>query len=71
MFCRNLYILTKKHSLQVRYALSEVFTWLQNHIYHPSIFLRDFSMNIADLQDKITDSSLGNWFIIPIKDSPI
>ena len=27
----NVYIPTKKHSLQVRYAFSEIFTWLQNH----------------------------------------
>jgi len=32
----NVFIPTKKHSLQVRYAFSEVFTWLQNHTNYPS-----------------------------------
>jgi len=67
----NVYIPSKKHSLQVRYKFSEVFTWLQNHTNHPSILLGDFNMSTADLQDKLTNSNLGNWFVLPINGSPI
>jgi len=67
----NVYIPTKKHSLQVRYAFSEVFTWLQNHTNHPSILLGDFNMSTSDLQDKLSNSNLDNWFILPINGSPI
>jgi len=28
-------------------------------------------MSTADLQDKLTNSNLGNWFILPINSSPI
>jgi len=56
----NVYIPTKKHSLHVRYAFSEVFSWLQNHTYHPSIFLGDFDMSTSDLQDKLSNSNLDN-----------
>jgi len=28
-------------------------------------------MSTADLQDKLTDSNLGNWFILTINGSPI
>jgi len=41
-FIGNANIPTKKHLLQVRYAFSEVFTWLQNHTNHPSIPHGDF-----------------------------
>jgi len=44
----NVYIPTMKHSLQLRYASSEVFTWPQNYTNHPSILLRDFNMCTAD-----------------------
>ena len=67
----NVYIPTKKHSFQVQYAFSEVFTWLQNHTNHPSILLGDFNMNTADLQGKLMDSNLVNWFILLINDSSI
>ena len=67
----NVYVPTKKHNLQVRYAFSEVFTWLQNHTNHPSILLGDFNMSTADLQGKLSDSNLGNWFILPINGSSI
>ena len=65
----NVFIPTKKHSLQVQYAFSEIFTWLQNHTNHPSVLLRDFIMSTAELQDKLTNSNLGNWFILPINGS--
>ena len=67
----NDYIPTKKHSSQVRYAFSEVFTWLQNHTNHPSILLGDFNMSTSDLQDKLSNSNLDDWFILPINGSPI
>jgi len=35
------------------------------------ILLGDFNMNTADLQDKLTNSNLDNWFIFPINGSPI
>jgi len=66
-----IYIPTKKHSLQVRYAFSEVFTWLQNHMNHLSILLGDFNMSTSDLQDKLSNSNLDNWLILPINGSPI
>ena len=28
-------------------------------------------MSTSDLQDKLTNSNLGNWFILPINGSPI
>jgi len=61
----------RKHSLQVQYAFSEVFTWLQNHTNHLSILLGDFNMSTSDLQDKLSISNLDNWFILPINGSPI
>jgi len=67
----NVYISTKKQSLQVRYAFSEVFIWLQNHTNHPSILLGDFNISTSDLQDKLSNSNLDNWFIPPINGSPI
>ena len=67
----NVYIPTKKHLLQVRYAFSEVFTWLQNHMNHLSILLGDFNMSTSDLQDKLSNSNLDNWLILPINGSPI
>jgi len=45
----NVYIPTKKHSLQaflIQYAaFSEVFTWLQNLTNHPFILLGDVNMS--------------------------
>ena len=67
----NVYIPTKKHSLQVRYAFSEVFTWLQNHTNHTSILLGDFIMSTTDLQDKLINNNFDNWFILSINSSPI
>jgi len=67
----NAHIPIKKHSLQVRYAFSEVFTWLQNHTDHPSILLGDFNMSTTDLQDKLSNSNIDNWFILPINGTPI
>jgi hypothetical protein len=67
----NVFIPTKKHSLQVRYAFSEFFTWLHNHTNHPSILLGDFNMSTSDLQDKLSNSNFDNWFILPINGSPI
>jgi len=61
----------KKHSFQVRYGFSEVFILLQNHMNHPSILLGDFNMSTADLQDKLTDNYIDNWFIFPSNGSPI
>ena len=61
----------RKHSLQVRYAFSEVFTWLPNHTSHLSIFLGDFNISTCDLHIKLTIGNLGNWFILPINGSPI
>jgi len=44
---------------------------LQNHMNHPSILLGDFNMSTADLQDKLTDNYIDNWFIFPSNGSPI
>jgi len=38
---------------------------------HPSILLGDFNMSTSDLQDKLSNSNLDNWFILPINGSPI
>ena len=67
----NVYIPTQKYSLQVRYAFYEVFIWLQNHTNHPSILLGDFNISTSELQDKLSNSNLDNWFILPINGSPI
>ena len=67
----NIYIPTKKHSLQIRYALSEIFEWLQNHTNHSSILFGDFNMSTADLQNKLTSNNLDNWFICMINCSSI
>ena len=45
--------------------------WLQNHTNHPCILLGDFNMSTSDLQDKLSNSNLDNWFILPINGSPI
>jgi len=50
---------------------SEFFTWLHNHTNHPSILLGDFIIGTADLQDKLTNSNLGNWFTLLINGSII
>ncbi|KAG4084980.1 hypothetical protein H8356DRAFT_1344911 [Neocallimastix lanati (nom. inval.)] len=56
----NVHIFTKKLSLQVRHVFSEVFTWLQNHINHPSILPGYFNMSTSHLQKKLTDSNLDS-----------
>jgi len=38
---------------------------------HPSILLGDFNVSTSDLQDKLFNSNLDNWFILPINGSPI
>jgi len=46
--------------------------WLQNHINH-SIYSswRLLTWAPVDLQDKLSNSNLDSWFILPINGSPI
>ena len=37
----------------------------------PSILLGDFNMSTSDLQDKLSNSNLDNWFILTINGSSI
>ena len=61
---RNIHYNSDRHSLRFSHGFRIA-------LIIPSILLGDFNMSTSDLQDKLSNSNLDNWFILLINDSPI